>query len=154
MKTFFLSISMLITLNSYALNYGLFKLEVDPGYFDKEEVTFLLNSNGDVELLENENYYTVKVESFFNEITLEIESGGDEDYIRAIYTLKDNQIIQSCSALFDGPGESLSYFGEGSVNLLRWNKKTKAFEAPLSKPVAQKSCRAKLIEGYEDFSSY
>tara|TARA_Y100000296_G_C5153038_1_gene247468 strand:+ start:684 stop:1163 length:480 start_codon:yes stop_codon:yes gene_type:complete len=155
MKKIFIGIILaLIATNGYALSYGLFKLEVETGYFDAESVTFLLNSSGEVKLLKNENYYSIETESFFDELTLFVRSGGDEDWVQAIFTLKNNELTRGCSALLDGPGSTISFLSPKRVQLTRWNKERKKFEVLKNAMSDQKSCYATLKEDFEDFSEY
>jgi hypothetical protein len=130
---------------------GKYLLDADNG----EEVIFLLNSNGEIKILENDYYYSITVSRFFTEFSLDIESGGDEQVTHAYATLtvKNNKLvfIEKCEVLVDGPNEWLS---EVSLKLLKWNKKNKKYEQIKNTGSKQSNekCYNNLILDYRHFN--
>lgn len=107
-----------------------------------------------IKYLDNEFYYSVKVNSFFDQTTLNITSGGDEDYVKAIFKLEENKVFESCSALYDGPNSNLTFLSNKRVKIQRWNKSLKKFETLNDSQEADKSCQDELIKGYEGYDIY
>jgi hypothetical protein len=123
-----LILGLFLNANSFAFSYGKFKVSMQSEFGDTEEVTFLLNSSGNFKFLENEDYYSIDSSQFFDEITLDIQSGGDEDFMVARVVLKDNKVMERCASFVDAKNEYLILMGPNSFKFERWNKFTKAYE--------------------------
>lgn len=153
MKKHLISLAFILSIGAIqAASYGKFHLEVNTGYFDSEKVEFLLNSSGEVRLLENRDWYTVTPSFFFGELSLTIQSGGDEEFILGKVILKDNQVQSACAAFVDAKNEVIEFLGATSFKLKRWNKRSKSF-APLysSDQIFDEKCVKKLLEEYPEF---
>ncbi len=105
-------------------------------------------------MLENDYYYSISTSTYFDETTLYIRSGGDEDFVKAVYNLKDNEIVINCAAWIDGPNEVLSILGKNSMTLLRWNKVSKSYQKLEESDFNRKECEESLISGYEEFEQF
>lgn len=133
LKSFFIIIFSLFTvLPAQAANYGKFKLVPNSSIIESAPVVFLLNSDGDIKVLENRHYYSINNSFFFGELKLEFISGGDEDALHAIYNLSDNKITSGCAAFIDyknGYAEKLTING---FKLLKWNKSSNQYESMIT----------------------
>lgn len=140
-----------------AANYGKFKITMGGNFHDTYSAVFLLNSSGEILFVENYDYMEIEAFNFFGETTLSIRSMGDEDFIKGLMVLDNNQLIQSCSAFIDQPNEYTHSYGINGVRLSRWSKSEKKY-----KPVAMKAsvaqsegqCYETLIESYSDFEQF
>jgi hypothetical protein len=119
--------------SAYATNYGKFKLTPNRSIIDSDVVVFLLNSSGDLKILENEYYYSVDSGYFFGEQRLEFISGGDEDALHAIFTIKNNKIVSGCAAYIDYKNEYAETMGIKGFKLERWNKYSRKYESMINK---------------------
>lgn len=139
-----------------ASSYGKFKLVVNPDIYSGEEVVFLLNSAGEVSILENDSYYDINVSSFFGELTFDIQSGGDEDFIKASFKMVNNKLVAGCSAFVDLKNEVLSVYSSSQVDILRWSKSEKEYVSIQSDNIddASEGCIKDLISNYPDFETF
>lgn len=155
MTKFIALLSLALTTNLYAANYGKYKFTMSADYMDASEVVFLLNSAGEVTILENDDYFEVESLSFFGELTLNFET-GDEDLQLASFTLKDNKVITSCSALVDQPNEVLTVYGLNFAKLQRWNKVNKKYEDIATPEIFanQEACEAELLKDFAHFDQF
>lgn len=154
MRNIFLLLTLVLGLNAQAANYGKFKLYVDTGYYAPQEVVFLMNSSGEIKMLENNDYYKIDSQFFFGESTLNIRSGGDDDIVKGIVSLKNNRATEACAvflSLSSGYGERLRITRR--FNLLRWNRFAKKYETVLkSDTLFSKKCEKKILADYPNFS--
>lgn len=140
----------LLSTQAYAFTYGKFKLSVGTGFYDAEEIIFLMNSAGKVKILENDDYYEIDSSLFFSEVTLSIQSGGDEDFVVGSITLKDNVILDSCASFVDAKNEYLMRLSPSSLKLERWNKYKKKYVAvPKAGAGFSEACFSDLLSGYD-----
>lgn len=145
----FAILAFLMASSSFAFSYGKFKLSTGTGLYEPEEVIFLLNSSGNIKMLENDDYYTIDGSLFFSEVTLSIQSGGDEDFIVGTVTLKDNVIVDQCASFVDAKNQYVERMGPKFFKLERWNKYKKAY-LPVKAKGEQFSdaCFQNLLEPY------
>jgi hypothetical protein len=124
---------LLFSLTTAATNsYGRYKLDVD---FEgmEETVVFLMNSSADVEIIQDENYYTIKSIPFFTEVTLDIVSGGDDEHfkINAVIGEMNGEtvLLNFCAAAIYSSNSMANTVGQSVVKLSKWNKRSKKYEA-------------------------
>lgn len=155
MKSLLIGLMTLTALTTQAANFGKFKLTVETGYYDGEEVVFLMNSSGDLKMLENSDYYSIDTQFFFGENTLDIRSGGDDDIVIGTIYMKDNKAIDGCAAMLSLSNEAGETLGTNSFKLERWNKFSKRYESVYKSGFEfTKSCEDKLLADYADFSIF
>lgn len=156
MKTLSLIVALLVSQATLAASYGKFKLKVAADYRDASEVVFLMNSQGDVTILENDDYYQIDTSSFFGELTFDIQSMGDEDFIKIAFTMRDNKLLSGCSAWIDLKNEVLMVYSSSQVELLRWNKLAKKYENITANSYSsqQESCIEELVGNYPSFERF
>lgn len=148
MKYIFI-LSLLINFSALGANYGKFKVIVAGDFSSGEEAIFLMNSNGKIKILENDNYMEINAYSFFGDVTLDIRTSGDEDHIRGTVHLVNNKVIQTCSAFIDLKNDYQISYGSDSLKLLRWNKVKKAYEDindQMAIEEALQDCEENLLE--------
>ncbi len=150
-----LLIAFILSTQLHAANFGKFRMKIKADYLDASEVIFLLNSAGQVETLENDDYFEIDSLPFFGELTLNFKS-GDEDLLLTSFTLRDNQVLSACAALVDQPNEVLSLYPSGHATLQRWNTKTKRFEDINSLDLESRTdqCEQELIKDYAHFEEF
>lgn len=139
-----------------ASSYGKFKLVVNTDMYSGDEVVFLMNSAGKVTILENDNYYDINVSSFFGELTFDIQSAGDEDFLKASFTMVDNKLLAGCSAFIDLKNEVLSTYSSSQVQILRWSKSKKKYVSILSRNIdtATEACIQDITKEYQGFEIF
>lgn len=154
MKGLILLLALTITTNANAV-YGKYKFSMNFEWGSEDEkVEFLMNSQGDIKILENENWYEVDSSPFFGEVTLDFRSGGDEDYVIASATLKKDGyktvITSYCAAIVYGPNALISVTGPSVAKLQRWSKSSKKYKAMkiTASKEELKKCEDNLIESY------
>jgi|GEM_PF-2251638 len=148
-------IALLLGLSQFinAANFGKFEFKMGSDYQDDELIVFLLNTSGDITVIQDENYYEVEKSFFFGELSLTLTSGGDEQYTITSYTMVDNKLIEACTILVDGPNGYVSKMSDSYYGLNRWNKFAKKYEAvPNLQSVSTKeACFSRLLENFDDF---
>ena len=156
MKKLILLLSFISIQFINAANYGMFRLTAtNLGYTDSEEAIFLLNSSGEIKFLENRNYWDVDVDFFFGEVTLTVETMGDEQNSRGILTLKDNRLIDGCAAYLDYQNESGETLSPRSFKLERWSKKNKRYYPVFNRNFEfSDECFTRLLKDYSHYSMF
>lgn len=136
-----------------ASNYGKFEFKMGSDYQDDEVVVFLLNSSGDITVIQDENYYTVDSSFFFDELAITLTSGSDEQYTITSYTLVDNKLVEACTILVDGPNGYVSKMSDSYYTLKKWNKFAKKYtDVPnLQSSSNKEACFTKLLEDFQDY---
>jgi hypothetical protein len=155
MKNFILLAALIYGLTANAANFGKFKLTVETGYYDGEEVVFLMNTSGEIKMLENDSYYTIKPQFFFGKNTLLIESGGDDDKVEGIIHLENNKATDACAVLLSLSNKAGELLWPKGFKLDRWNKFSKRYESvyPQNFSFSEK-CESELLADYQDFSIF
>jgi hypothetical protein len=152
MKNIILLAAILLGASVNAANFGKFKLTVNPGYYDGEEVVFLLNSAGKIKVLENDSYYDIDSDYFFGDVTVNFRSGGDEDHVEGSISLQNNKAVDGCAALVDVKNGWLTILGMQSFELERWNKFSKKYESVFTNGFQfTEECEQGIIDNYPDF---
>ena len=155
MKNLILILIATLSLSAQAANYGKFRVVAKNGYYDDEMVVFLLNSNGKVKILENNDWFTVEASYFFGETTLSFRSGGDEDHVEGVISLKDNKATDGCAAFIDLKNEWAEIMSKDSFTLERWNKYSKKYESLYSSEFEFSSeCEQEMMADYEGFEVF
>ena len=156
MKNLVILTILFFTNSIFANSFGKFKVKVNTGYFDSEEVIFLLNSQGDVKFLKNDDYYAIESLPFFGETTLRMTSGGDEDFILGLFKLKNNKVIYGCAAIIDLPNEVLTTLAIDQVIFQRWDKASKKYLSILTKDINDDAvdCEYNLLSDYREFDIF
>ncbi|MCR9203518.1 MAG: hypothetical protein NXH75_03005 [Halobacteriovoraceae bacterium] len=154
MKGLILLLALSASLNASAV-YGKYKFSMNFEWgSDNERVEFLMNSQGDIKIIDEGNYYNVTSYPFFGIISLDFRSGGDEDYVIASATLEKvgNQTVMTnyCAAIIDGPGGYVSLTGPRVAKLQRWSKSAKKYKALKITASEEdvKKCEKDLIQTY------
>lgn len=153
MKILSLIAALLLCQSALAASFGKFKIKTAADYRAESEVIFLMNGQGDITILENDDYYDITTSSFFGELTFDVQSMGDEDFIKTNFTMRDNRILSGCSAWIDVKNEVLMPYSSSQVELLRWNKITKEYEDITADDYSSKedACLKALTEEYSYF---
>ncbi len=140
-----------LSFTSFAGNYGKFKVTYNEYY--SFSAVFLLNSYGDIKILDNDQYLQIESSPFFGETTITVKSSGDEDHVKATFFMKDNKILKACSAFIDLKNDYIEPHRPKIVQILRWNKSKKAYEDIYNDALVNatnEECLTDLLSAYED----
>lgn len=158
MKTFstVLIFSFVLSQSLWASSFGKFKMTLDADYRDQQSVVFLMNSQSEITIIEDDYYYEISSAPFFGEVALNFQSGGDEDYITALFVIRDNKLIQGCAAFIDAKNEAYHPYWNRSVDFSRWNKITRKYESLITDEtlVKNEDCINELTQNYSGFDRY
>lgn len=137
-------------------SYGMYLFETKPEWGSAESVTFVMNSSAEVKEIEDEYYFSIKSSMFFTEVTLDLRSGGDEEYFlaRAVLGEKDGQtvLLNYCAALIYGPSGIANTIGPSMAKLSKWNKRTKKYDdlAIVASEKDISNCEKELLRKYSN----
>jgi hypothetical protein len=115
-----------------------------------------MNSQSEITIIEDENYYEISSMPFFGEIVLSFQSGGDEDFVKAQFKIKNNKLMVACAAYIDAKNESYAAYLAGAIDLSRWNTKTKKYESLMTSELEgqNQACLDELTEQYISFDQF
>ena len=155
MKLFAICLVSILLQSVNAASYGLFKFTVNPPSGVVEEVVFLLNSQGEIKVLDNPDYFKINSDYFFGELNLRVVTGGDEDNSRGAFKLVNNKLVDGCAAFIDYKNEYGEAMAPRTFNLQRWNKYRKKYENAYSKDfIFSEACFEVLLSDYSDYSFF
>ena len=106
--------------------------EIGHDFLEDQTVVFLMNSSGEVEVIEDDNYYTVNSFQFFTEVNLEIVSGGDDEHFKASATIGElngrTVLLSFCAAMVASSNSAADTLNMNYAKLSKWNTKTNKYE--------------------------
>lgn len=144
-----------------AAYYGKYKMEILHEAVGTQEQIFLLNSRGEAKTIGGDDYlHEVETFPFFNQVTLEFKTWGDEDFSKFNVTLDKSgeklEVISQCGAFIDKKNDWVMSYGWKNFQLSKWSKSKKKY-IPFDNSKAEATyveCITGLLEGYEDSDGY
>lgn len=146
---------LILCLTTFAFgaeSVGKYKLKLESVAGDIE-IQFTIDSMDKVNISEDNMSFDISASRFFNQLELNFQSGGDEDFIVGSVNLdfkaRTPKILAKCSALVDGPGEFIMDNGS-TLALYKMNSKTKKF-AKIKSITKVKNCFNTIAIDYPGF---